>query len=159
LQVKGIRFFAGALMALAAMAAVPPARGETADLGAIRAQQAEIREDARAGRGIYANLSETQRTELFSRQDATLRLIEGKQTPDELSEPERVKLFNQLEAIEALVNEAEDQRMICERVSTIGTNRKQRVCKTVAQRRQEMQMAQDMLNRGANCVGATCTGN
>jgi len=146
-------------MALVALAATSVARGETVDADAIRAQQAKIREDARVGRGIYENLSEAQRSELFTHQDVTLRLIEGKQTTEELSEPERLKLFNQLEAIEALVNQAQDQRLICERVATIGTNRKERVCKTVAQRREEMRLAQDALNRRSNCEGSTCSGN
>ena len=154
-----IGFLSGALLALAAATSTFAAHGGTLDLGNIRAQQAGIRDDARVGRGIYENLSDAQRAELFTHQDAALRVIEGKQTADELSEPERLKLFNQLEAIEALVNQAEDQRLICERVATIGTNRKERVCKTVAQRREEMRFAQDALNRRSNCEGSTCSGN
>ncbi len=137
-----------ATLSFAARAGVP-------SLDEIRSQQTEIREDARAGRGIYENLSESQRAELFSKQDVALRLMEGKQAVGELNEPERIELFNQLEAIEALVNQAEDQRMVCQRVATIGTNRKQRVCKTVAQRREEMRLAQDMLNRRSNCDGCS----
>lgn len=146
---------AGALLALSAAlpALAQPVDGPSLD--AIRSQQAEIRADARAGRGVYENLSEYQRNQLLAKQDAVLRLIEGKQSAADLGEPQRMELFNQLEAIEALVNQAEDQRMVCRRVATIGSNRKERVCKTVAQRREEMRGAQEMLNRRSNCTGCS----
>ena len=145
--------------ALLALFAALPAFAQVSDalsLDDVRTQQAEIRADTKAGRGVYENLSDHQRSQLLARQDAMLRLIEGKQSPRELSEPQRLELFNQLEAIEAMVNQAEDQRMVCRRVATIGTNRKERVCKTVAQRREEMRDAQQILNRRNNCTD--CSG-
>ena len=152
-------FLASALLALFVASPASAQVGDALSFDEVRTQQAEIRADAGARRGVYENLSERQHRQLEDRQDALLRMIEGKQSPRELSEPQRMDLFNQLEAIEALVNQAEDQRLICERVATIGTNRKERVCKTVAQRREEMRFAQDALNRRSNCEGSTCSGN
>jgi hypothetical protein len=148
---------AGAVLALSAALPARANSGDLLSLDAVRTQQAEIRREAQAGRGIYGNLSEAQRSQLLTRQDRVLRMIEGKQSSRDLSEPQRLELFNQLEAIEAVVNQAEDQRMVCRRVATIGSNRKERVCKTVAQRREEMRGAQQMLNRRSNCTG--CSGD
>ncbi|MGQ4581962.1 hypothetical protein [Lysobacter sp. F60174L2] len=148
-------FLASALLALFVASPASAQVGDALSFDEVRTQQAEIRADAGARRGVYENLSERQHRQLEDRQHAVLRMIEGKQSPRELSEPQRMDLFNQLEAIEALVNQAEDQRMVCERVATIGSNRKQRVCKTVAQRREEMRGAQHMLNQGSNCTGCS----
>lgn len=145
-----MKFWGGILMTLVVSLPALAATREHSDLGQIRAQQSQIREDAAAGKGIYANLSQRDRTQLFLKQDIVLGLVQDKQSADELNESQRLRLFNELESIEALVNRAEDERVTCERVATIGTNRKERVCKTVAQRREEMRMAQDRMNRGTN---------
>lgn len=127
-------------------------------LETIRQQQVNIRVEAEARRGVYENLTDAQRQQLFAIQDRVNALIADKESSGDLGEQQRLRLFNDLESIEALVNQAEDQRMVCRRVSTIGTHRKERVCKTVAQRREEMREAQQMLNRSSNCSGDLCNG-
>ena len=121
------------------------------DLDAVRAQQAEIRAGARAASGIYENLPEAKRNELVSRQDRMLAMIQGKQTADDLSESEKLELFNTLEWIEATVNRAEDSRMVCEVRKIIGSNRRERVCRTAAQIRAEREFAREQLERGGMC--------
>lgn len=106
------------------------------DARAIVAQQHEIREKALAGVGRYGDLDERDRRRLLSEQDKVLRMLEGKERSTELSEIDQMNLFNALESIWAIVNQAEDERIVCERVRRTGTNRAQRVCMTVAQRRE-----------------------
>lgn len=49
----------------------------------------------------------------------------------------------------------EDDKMVCEYEKRVGTHMKTRICKTVAQRRQEREKAQDLLHSKVIC-GAGC---
>jgi len=122
----------------------------------IRDQQNEIRREANAKRGRYRDMDEKARSRLFSEQDKVLALLEGKASSNELSRQDQLTLFNSLEAISAMVNRAEDERMICERTKRQGSNISETICKTVAQRRAERQSAAGSLTfqRGSACV--TC---
>ena len=82
------------------------------------------------------------------------RLLQGKQHSDELTEPQRVELFNALEAIETTLEIAKSEQMVCESVRKIGSNRLERVCKTRAQRQKEREATRDMLR---SCSGAGCS--
>lgn len=127
------------------------------DVAAIVAQQAQMRGEVQAGTGRYKDMPPAQRDELLRRQGAVLQMVQGKGDTDELAPEERTRLFNELEAIESLVNKAEDERMICEHQKTIGSNRKERVCKTVAQRRKEQEAARSVMGRATRCATSSCT--
>ena len=107
------------------------------DAHAIRKQQEQIRVEAELRSGRYKDLSEARRSELRQRQAVVMRLTEGVAQTTELKEEQQIELFNALESIEAIVNAAEDERMVCERHRPIGSNRPQTICKTVAERRAE----------------------
>lgn len=149
------------LAAVLAMATAFPAWAESASpsLDEIRAQQTELRDAASAGDGIFKDYPRSDRKKLVEKQDAVLAMIEGKQTVEQLDAPVRMDVFNRLEEIRALVENAEDSRMVCEYEKRIGTNMKTRVCRTVAQQREQMRQAQEHLGRGGNCSGNLCSGN
>ncbi len=132
---------------LAVPAAMAADDGNQLQLDPVRTQQAEIRAGAQAATGIYENLSSSQRDELLSRQQRVLRMIEGKQMSSELSKAHKLELFNELEWIEATVNRAQDQRMVCERRAVVGSNMKQRVCMTVAEKRAAEERARNEMVR------------
>ena len=135
--------FAGAVLSAGAFA------GDVivnTDAQAIVQQQQEIRQEAVAREGRYKDLDERTHRELLDKQDAVFSLLEGRERSTELGERDQMALFNSLESISAIVNKAEDERMVCERVRPTGSNRAQRVCKPVAQRRAE----QDAVQRGAD---------
>lgn len=113
----------------------------------IRAQQAEIRAGVMARSGPYKDMSSSTRTQLLNRQTEMLSIIEGKAGPSELNEDQRTRVFNSLEWIEATINQAEDERLICERRATIGSNRKERVCRTAAQIREDRERAREEFDR------------
>ncbi len=108
----------------------------------IRDAQTQLRQAIEAKRGNYAHFSDEERREIFARQDDVLAAIEGRQSIDELNNDERVRLANALSAVDAAVGKAEDNRMICERIKPIGSNRPQNKCMTVGQRRQLREDAQ-----------------
>ncbi len=125
------------------------------DAQAIVQQQNEIRSDAAAREGRYKDLDERTHASLLSHQDTVFSLLEGHERSTELNQRDQTQLFNSLEAISAIINRAEDERMVCERVRPTGSNRAQRVCKTVAQRREEAEAAR-MAQAAKSSTNARC---
>ena len=117
------------------------------DLNKVIVQQKQIRSDLMASKD-YRGLNEAQRTELLSRQDSLLRMLEGKETSADLTQEQQIRAFNDLEWIEAALNNAEGDRMVCRRERTLGSNRITRVCRTAAQMELEREQARDAADRG-----------
>lgn len=129
------------LACLLAPAAYASADRKALQAESIRTQQAEIRAGVEARSGRYKDLPAGTRSELLAKQSEVLRMIDGKQSTDELDENQKVEVFNALEWIEAAINKADDERLVCERRAVLGSTRKERVCKTVAQMRDEREAA------------------
>ena len=72
--------------------------------------------------------------------------IDGKQAPDDLEQAQREEVFSDMQWIDAAIARAENERLVCEYTRTIGSNRKQRVCRTVEQIRTEQERAREQLN-------------
>ncbi|PJJ97533.1 hypothetical protein CO641_11280 [Lysobacteraceae bacterium NML91-0213] len=123
------------------------------DAAAIVSQQNEIRSEVEQRSGRYRDMAGADRERLLQIQDRVIRQLEGRERTTELSPADRVTLFNDLEQISALVNKAEDDRMVCERTRPIGSNRPVNVCKTVAQRRVEREQALESRRRDSRPVG------
>ena len=128
-----------AAVALMCLAAPPVAANNTrnTDAKTILDQQAGIRAEAMNKKGHYKDMDEPQRQELFTHQDKVNRMLEGVTSTTDLPEQDQIVVFNSLEAIEAIINKAEDDRLVCTRVKPVGSNRPQTVCKTVWQLREE----------------------
>lgn len=101
----------------------------------IRAVQDALRVELQKKKGNYAHLSDDERSAILRQQDTIYTLIQGKSTIDELGGDDRIALANALESIKALVNKADDARIVCERVKVVGSNMPQSKCMTVGQRR------------------------
>ncbi len=143
-----IRRFAFVLAVLAVLTAASAQAHPNLEAAAIRSQQQQIRADAEARTGRYKDMPDAKRNDLFRRQGQVEGLLGNVQSTTELDETRRIQLFNNLEAISAIINAAEDERMICERTKLVGTNRPTTVCKTEAQRRHEREAGQrEMLRR------------
>ena len=124
------------------------------DASAIVAQQNEIRQAAQQRSGRYKDMAGADRDRLLQVQDRVLGRLDGRTSTTELPRADQVALFNDLEEISALVNKAEDDRMICERSRPIGSNRPVSVCKTVAQRREERERTLEGRDRrDSRCEG------
>lgn len=117
------------------------------DAKAIVAQQATIRAEALAGAGRYKDMPAAKREQLFALQDMVTKQLDGRTTTTELPEHDQIAVFNTLEAISAMVNQAEDERMICERKRPVGTNRSQTVCMTLAQRNAQREAGAEFIQR------------
>ncbi len=115
----------------------------------IRTQQAQIRVGVQSGTGIYKDMTSTDRDRLLQSQSVVLTTIEGKSSAADLTENQRIEVFNSLEQIEAIINKAEDDRVVCQKTTTVGSNRKTRVCATVAEMRAARERARDELDRSS----------
>lgn len=125
-----------------ALASGEPKPFETAQ---VLEQQKQIRSDVDAGRGDYAKLDPAKRDELRSRQDRLGQLLQGR-SYDQLSAGEREQAHQDLAWIgqaggqaggQAVAAADPEEKVVCQRVRTIGSNRTERVCKSVSQRREE----------------------
>lgn len=147
-----MRLFTLMVLFLVSFAAIANGTGERKPLAvsAITEQQKQIREDVIAVKGRYRDISPSKRVDLLSKQAGLLAMLEGKATTDDLSEHQQIEVFNTLEWIEAAINNAEDERMVCRREKTLGSNRLTRVCRTVEEERLAKERAREQFNRGAD---------
>ncbi len=138
------------IMVLAAAMAFSATAGEQAhknlDVSTILAQQQVIRAEAEASQGRYKDMKKSTRQELFSRQDLVTGKLQGVAYTTDLPEHDQVVVFNALESIEAIVNNAEDERMVCERYKPTGSHRIKTLCMTVAQRREAQEDGKKQIN-------------
>ncbi len=139
-------------LALAAPAAFASVDSRVLMLDDIRAQQTQIRDGVESRSGRYKDLSTSQRDELLSKQARMLQTIEGKHSTEDLNPQQKTEVFNTLEYIEAVVNNAADERMVCERRPVLGSTRKERVCKTASQWREEREAARNMMDGRGACM-------
>lgn len=135
---------------LPVVSAVAGSTGPSVDT--VRTEQAEIREAVTANRPPYDKLSSDKRDELLQRQARMLRLLDGKQSLDQLNEGHRTDVINTLAWIESVGSEREDARLVCERRKILGSNRRERVCKTEAQWREEREAARNQLDGRGVCL-------
>ena len=122
----------------------------------IRAEQAALRSAVLAGQGAYKELAPDRKTRLLAEQDRVEALLSGVDSTLQLGDLQQAELLNTLTSIQTIVNQAEDERMVCQRSKPIGSNRPRTECKTVAQRRMEREAAQqDMGRRNLTCSEST----
>jgi hypothetical protein len=136
-----------AVLAAALMVGTAQAEQGTLEISKIVSQQQQIRAELMARSGRYKNMSEAKRDELLSKQQRLLAMLDGKQTSAELTDDQKNDAFNTLEWIEAAINNAQDERMICKRERALGSQRVTQTCRTQAQMREERERARDDMDK------------
>ena len=164
-----MRVFRLSLTLAAALCVAPIALAQQAapfDAAAVLTQQRQIRGDIDAGNGVYGRLPADTRREVASRQDALFALLDGRRYED-LDEAQRAQASANLAWIEAAPKQATEERVVCERVKSMGSNRVERVCRTVAQRQADRDSGRSRAGKQAVdralqqrnvCANATCGG-
>lgn len=97
---------------------------------------------ARATKGDFRDLARSDRDALAAAQARIRALVAGKQRMTELDERERLEVFNEHQRVVALVDRAEESRVICEQVKRIGSHRHSVECRSVAERRRDREATQ-----------------
>jgi hypothetical protein len=70
---------------------------------------------------------------------------------DELDPGARSSLLDSHAKVVDLLDEIEDNRLVCTRVKPVGSNMSRRECRTVAQIRAEREAAKSLMQRGGSC--------
>ncbi len=120
-------------------------------------QQTQLRADVAAKKGAFKDLTATEREALMKTQSRVLQLLEGRDNIEQLGVDEKIEVFNHLEWISATVRQAEEDRQVCERARTVGSNRYQVVCMTARQYREHKEGAQRSLRTIGKCQGDSPT--
>ncbi len=92
----------------------------------------------------YGHVKDNGRHEIEGAEGIIRNLLGRVKTLDELSEPQRVELFNANEKIISVLNDSEKDRLVCVREYPTGSHRPVVSCMTVAERdhnREESQKA------------------
>jgi len=127
------------------------------DLAAAVAQQREIRAALEAHDPQLDYLGKNRRQNVLSAQDRLFAMTDGKTSLEELSANDRVRAFNQLKRIEALlIRKDVDQRQVCERTALTGTRRQQLVCYDKAEQDARADRARDALMVRPACTQPGC---
>jgi len=108
----------------------------TQELPEIRAAQDSLKAALDKKDGPYARYSEAQRKALRDQQSSIYGLIEGKQSVDDLGEDNRLRLANLLMAQKSQLEQTPEDKMVCERVRVLGSNRPKLQCMSESRREQ-----------------------
>lgn len=147
----------GAPTSSAPAAAATPATGTDGRINDIQSfleAQRELREEVENGK--YGRFSDNEMDLLVTSQNTLFRILEGRQSIDELDRDQRIAVYNAQEAVAAVLTGTVESRPICRRQHTVGTNRLVVACFTPQQRREMSRLAQEtrdwfdnMYQRGA----------
>ncbi|KAA2285469.1 hypothetical protein F0415_05000 [Arenimonas fontis] len=103
--------------------------------GEFSAQRAKIEKDLADGK-TYVEIAPEDRARVRQSLERMAATLEGVASVDELSQPQKVALFNEQEVVNTILTQAaEDSRLICERRRETGSHRATTTCETVAERR------------------------
>jgi hypothetical protein len=78
----------------------------------------------------YEHVDNERRRDVASAQAEIKSVLNGKRSMDELSDAQRIELFNAHEHVVSILNDAELDRRICKRETKIGSHRGELVCTT-----------------------------
>lgn len=142
MRIETLSLLAALLLPLAAHAS-----GKPLEISKVVSQQQEIQAGVMKGEGRYAHMPEAKRDQLLSKQAMLLRMLDGKETAADLTEEQQLSAFNTLEWIEATINREYDNRLVCVREKTVGSNRISRTCRTADQWQEARERAREELDR------------
>lgn len=152
LIIRGFRMRTIALLVavLLSVATVTAAELQPFKVSDVMAQQQQIRSEVQARKGRYADMPSNKRDEIIRTQDRLFLLLQDKETSSDLNADQHMRAFAALETIEALVNNQDDERLVCTREKTLGSNRVTRVCRTKAQMEAEREFARQQMLKGVD---------
>lgn len=111
------------------------------ELPDIRAAQDALKAALDKKDGPYARYSESQRNTLRQQQSSIYGLIDGKDSLDDLGEDSRLRLANLLMSQKAQLEQKPDDKVVCQRVKVLGSNRPKMQCMSEAQRDRQREEA------------------
>lgn len=120
--------------ASSAFAASQPFPLDATSASEFRKQAEDLRHEMHAG-GKYAQLTVDNQKRVDKQLDVLQELYDKREVRANFGKKDEIALVNASEEINAVLSGNDDDRLICEQVRTLGSNRTQKVCMTVAERR------------------------
>lgn len=97
---------------------------------------------------LYYEITDDAKAQVMQALDRMQAKLDGVQSVDQLSENDKVAVFNDQELINTLLTDAaEDSRLICQRGKTLGSNMRTNSCMTVAERRRRQEEGQNQMRK------------
>jgi hypothetical protein len=154
------------LLALVLLLAAGGARADLVTARALEVQNMSVEQfldwhagvAKRATTKAFDALSRTEREQLAAAQAEIRGALDGKTSMAELDDAGRISVFNAHEKVLALVDKAENERLICTQKKRLGSHRHQLECRTVAQIRESREGGQRELLRTRTCDPSTGCG-
>ena len=107
----------------------------------------------------YEHINNSSLDDIALEQSKIRSLIGTHKSLDELSDVDQVSVFNAHERVIAIVENAENDRVICKRQKVVGSHRPVNVCNTVGElKRAREELAKDEIMRKSRCSGGNCSG-
>ncbi len=112
-----------------------------------RTRADELRREMAPG-GKYGQLSAADQARVGKQLDRLQEVYDKREAGKRINNSDQVVLVNASEEINAVLSGDEDQKLVCEQVRKLGSNRTEKVCLTVAQRKAAREAAKaDMRER------------
>lgn len=129
--------------AFAASAAKEPFPLTAESTAEFRQQAEKLRNEMASGR--YASLDSKDKKRVDKQLDRLDELYVKRGTGASVSNADTVALVNASSEINSVLSGDEDSRLVCEQVKKVGSNRTQKVCMTVAERRDAQREADNAM--------------
>lgn len=142
------------LAALLLCAALPTIASDAPTVNNMSVQQfLEYHDDVarRATTKDFEALSRGDKEKLANAQAEIRQALDGKASMADLDDAAKLTVFNAHEQVVALVNKAEDERMVCTQKKRLGSHRHQLECRTVAQIKADREAARNTRLRTGTC--------
>lgn len=130
---------------LAAHAATEVFKLDATSAADFRAQADELRREMAPG-GKYEKLTPVEQARVGKQLDRLQVMYDKRADGDSISNSDQIVLVNASEEINAVLSGDEDQKLVCEQVRKLGSNRTEKVCLTVAQRKAAREAAKADMN-------------
>jgi hypothetical protein len=102
-------------------------------------QLAEVLQREMQTGGRFEFVTANERGEVEAALESMRGLLAGKSTIEQLNDDEKVALINAQERANAILTRRDGERLVCERRRVVGSNLRQNMCETYAERRHRVQ--------------------
>ena len=129
-----------------------PASTDAMNIPQFLAHQDRLREDLAAA-SRFAHLDNESKRRIYASQDVLFTLLRDRSSIDELSDDERLQVFDAQNVIAAVLADAEDDRPLCRNAPRLGSHLKNIDCWSKRERELQTEVVQHELKRTRTCVG------
>jgi len=144
-----LAFFLAASPTAFAVDKEPPLQTKALDKANFEQQVVQIRKEMELG-GRYQFVKDSERSQVNQALDEMNRLFSDRISIRDMTEEERVAMFNAQERANGILTKRDGERLICEHKRSIGSNQKQTVCQTYADQQIRRQNSQQQASKIKN---------